>query len=203
MIEQVRQELLTAEIDMRLHPEGFVQVKGLPSGQLHVWHESLPRYADEDTLHDHVWDLRSQVLVGTQVDEDYAFYVEPEADWQQWCVVDLDALYKTQTSCVDSVATDRPGLGGTAIAPAGVYGYVARIRRIEVPAGESYLIPRRMFHRSLAVPGTATLTHKAARLEGEQPRVLAKRGHSPDRSPESPEFGADLLWNAVEEVVFS
>lgn len=205
MIEQVREELLTTEgIELLLHPEGFVQVKGLPSGQLHVWHHDLPRYADADTLHDHVWDLQSYVLLGEQVNEVYAYRVNDGlGDWQLWGVVDLDELCSTQTGCVDAVASDRPGLGGTAIAPLGVNVYVTLARRERIPAGDEYTFGRRLFHRSRAEHGTATLIHKVNRLEGQQPLVAARVGQSPDRSPAAPEFDARFLWDAIAEVVLS
>lgn len=186
-----------------LHPEGFVQLRLDSAGdkKLHVWHPDLPRYADSDTIHDHVWGMTSTVLVGVQMNIEYSMRIAAGGDWQLWGVVDLDQIEPSAAGCVGAVSSDRPGLGGTVIAPLGVYAWVAAQPDHTIFVGEAYTMPSRTLHRSVAVEPTATYMRKYDRLVGQQPLVLARAGASPDRSPEGIRHDVGDLVAAIEEVL--
>jgi hypothetical protein len=176
-----------------LHPEGFAQLKlpvnRVPEGtlKLHVWDPRLPRAADDDTVHDHVWDMESRVLVGRMVNETFSARPTADGDWEMWEVA----------------GDDRPGMGGTTIATTGERVRMVPNLRQTVPAGSGYSMPRFVLHRSLAEGVTATLMQKGARIHGAEPRVAARVGQTPDRTvtggfePPSP----SALWLVISEAI--
>lgn len=184
-----------------LHPEGFVQLRLDEAGdkKLHVWHPDLPRYADPNTIHDHVWGMTSTVLVGEQINLEFVMQIDRGGDWQVWGVVDLADVAASATGCVDGVV--REGLGGTVIAPLGVYARVTVRESRSIKLGEAYSMQSRVLHRSAAMRPTATYMRKYDRLAGQQPIVLAKRGENPDHSGEGARHHVNDLVAVIEEVL--
>lgn len=187
-----------------LHPEGFAQIAlDPPNGdwKVHVWDARLPRLADPDVLHDHIWDMTSTVLCGEQRN---ILFTRPT--WRQLTGLNKTLpgeLYDLYRARPIRHSASQPGAGGKVLEK--MYG----IRLIEQPpvvvkAGETYSMKRFEFHRSEALPGTATLMHKTRRAKRRMPSVCAAPGQSPDnmtspnRRPSiTPEFLADVMLDVL------
>lgn len=166
-------DVYNAGTDPVLHPEGFAQIMLDPpvgDWKLHVWSDRFPRAADPDVVHDHVWNLTSTVLRGTQVNIGYLEDEEQLYPGGKW--YDLYVAQEVRHS--DSQA----GAGGKVLVKEGKTRLIENAPLV-VEQGESYWFPRKRFHKSLAEPGTATLMHKTGRLS-IQPRVAALPGQRPD-----------------------
>lgn len=67
--------------NISLHGLGFIQVQLPAQRRMHVWHPSLPRYAQiDDMMHNHSFDFESQVLVGALNNWSYSLDGATELD---------------------------------------------------------------------------------------------------------------------------
>ncbi|PHS25477.1 MAG: hypothetical protein COA84_07625 [Robiginitomaculum sp.] len=62
----------TTEHAPRFHGNGFIQLYLDKTHRLHIWHPDLPATrAEDDTIHDHRWHMRSNILLGSLVHTTY------------------------------------------------------------------------------------------------------------------------------------
>lgn len=188
--------LSRGEGSIRLHPEGFAQVELDASGdlRLHVWHPAVPRLADRDVVHDHAWDLESEVLAGRVENWVYQVREDEAGDW---------ALWEAERRRSDG-GSGKPGAeGGSLLRDTGRRFWADPTGGQFAAEGMTYRHPALDFHRSVAVGPTATVMRKSGRVGGHTPRVLARLGQSPDRhgDPGRPTATEAELWAAVYEVL--
>jgi hypothetical protein len=160
--------------DPVLHPEGFAQIQLDPpvgNWKLHVWSDHLPRAADVDVVHDHTWRLTSTVLRGKQVN---CLYLEDDEGLFPGGV-NYD-LYVARNEIRHS--NDVSTAGGKQLVRENTVRLI-ETSTLTIAEGDSYTMGARIFHKSLAEPGTVTLMQKSSRRPLE-PRVAALPGQRPD-----------------------
>jgi hypothetical protein len=187
--EALRGALKEGGYDCFLHPLGFffsrLAVRDTTSIRLHYWPANYRRLGTAVTpYHDHVWRLRSCILVGT-LDN---VLIDVEED--QRGIFQLAEI--TQSGAVDDV---RPGDQSATI----------RIRsRSTYVAGDIYDIEPRVFHFTDVPPAQPTVTLVRAEITvSGGPRTLVPvgfGGHAPERKPlaSTPEI-LDEIANLLEK----
>lgn len=169
----------------RVHGNGFIQLDLNDEGttRLHVWHDDIPRQSIATPIHDHVFDLRSTVLLGTLIHEEFLpgtnqfgthriYRAEQEKDTQNTILV--------------------PDEGTVSLYP---------LQRLILGAGSIYSFPANKLHQSNGVGLTATVMDKI-NFFGEygRPRVLVPIGQEPDNEFRRDNHDPETLWPFIEEV---
>jgi hypothetical protein len=135
--------------------------------RVHVWHSSLRRAGIEESglLHDHRFNLYSQVLVGEIRQEEYELitHIDGSGDWQLHEVVHARAV------------NDRHGANdGLMTALPQRYTLDGSVRLVN--AGQAYFFPKRVFHGTfIEDPLVVTLVTKSDQ-EDAPARILAPYG---------------------------
>src|SRR4051812_43978314 len=62
--ELVIDSLRYLNTEPRVHPNGFIQLDLKPGLRLHVWDVQIKAQEPPTPVHDHIFDMRSQVLLG-------------------------------------------------------------------------------------------------------------------------------------------
>lgn len=170
----------------RHHGLGLVQKYVSESVRVHVWHESLDRgvRSEGGAIHDHRFDLVSDVIAGAILNDELEVYKSPGGSWSSWTVIN---------------ASDERGPEPPELLESGLD--VWESHRLTVKAGQAYRLPARVFHCSTPVPSLTrdrcvvtvvtryNLQPSRARiLSVGQPSHAFAEGHLP-----SPELVAEVL----------
>lgn len=180
-------KLLQSGRTPRVHPNGFIQLdlNDEHSMRLHVWPATeLPdRQKTRHPIHDHSFDMVSTVLTGKLINEMLVFLLPTDYP-------DLIPNHQEHRGV-------KIGQEETILKPSGIFGSVTDISREVVLPGQSYRVPAKMFHNSIAEGLTATLMTK---LEGESynPRVLVPVGVHPDNEFRREQTNPKILWEQIE-----
>lgn len=166
-----------------MHPNGFIQVKLKGGGRLHFWHPELPRQEVATPIHDHTFDMSSEVLLGSVTH----VHVVPE--------LDSTGHYKVH------YALPAPGCDAqTDLVPNG-----QRVRAVERPAllvnaGQCYDFPAFEFHRTFDNSAAVSCIHKTAEHVGS-PRVLVPYWAVPDNGFKRDAYDWDFCWRWIQDIV--
>jgi|HubBroStandDraft_1064217.scaffolds.fasta_scaffold145480_1 hypothetical protein len=180
-------KLLRAGRTPRVHPNGFIQLdlNDEHSMRLHVWPVAeLPdRQKTRHPIHDHSFDMVSTVLTGKLINEMLVFLVPTDYP-------DLIPNHQEHRGV-------KIGKEETILKPTGIFGSVTDIGREVILPGQSYRVPAKRFHNSIAEGLTATLMSK---LDGEpyNPRVLVPVGVHPDNDFRREQTKPEILWEQIE-----
>lgn len=178
-------ELRAAGRKPRVHGNGFLQLDLNDEGtrRLHIWHDDLPRQTVATPIHDHVFALRSEVILGTLIHE----VLEPVGAW------DEDATHVTYR------AQQEPGTQNTILVPDAGQVKLKVTQRLILKAGSIYTFPAYELHQTDHRGITATIMEKIkAPLEYGRPRVLVPIGQEPDNEFHRDGFNEEYLWDFVE-----
>lgn len=187
-------QLMSAGRQPRFHGNGFTQ---LPLGsirRLHVWHPSLPPIEGHNaTIHNHVWDMQSRVLLGCLTHRTYSIEQEPHPE-------------SRATHDIYMLGEERPDIS---------QGY-AEIRlsgEYHMAAGSVYIFSQGEWHESDADGLTATLMEKRPVTEfratsllagGHRPLVACPRGEEPvDAFAQEHQPTPEAMWRAIEDVIYN
>lgn len=178
--------LLNAGCVPRAHYNGFVQVDIVPGNEdlrLHVWDPRVPRQRHATPIHDHAFDMRSEVLYGHLRDVLLALHVCDRPTHEVWQVGGRDGL-------------------DTVLAPTGASGRLAPYRTLELVAGDQYTINAFELHESQPQSDVVvTLMTKTHRYADSEPRVLVPCGQQRDTEFRKGGHDIDLLWTIVREAI--
>lgn len=132
--------------------------------RVHVWHPSLRREGIEESglLHDHRFDLYSQVLVGTIDQNEYSLTPNSGGDWQLHEVVHARAA-AGRHGANDGIMTVLPER------------YTRWWRSVDVPPGFAYFFPKREFHGT-QIDGLVVTVVNKTNQEDVPARILAPYG---------------------------
>jgi hypothetical protein len=171
----------------RVHPNGFLQLDLNDEGtrRLHIWDLRLPRQDVRTSIHDHIFDMSSRVLVGILNQVRIIFTLE---HWGHPTHEVYMAQYTERSS--------------SQLMPTGVKVRRTTHRIESVQAGHTYGQTAFSFHDSEpATDVVATIMTKMKRYDGS-PRVMVPVGLEPhnefDRKAAA---DTDLLWTIVEETL--
>jgi hypothetical protein len=169
----------------RFHGNGFVQLPLGGSRRLHVWHPSLPPIEGHNaTIHNHVWDMQSRVLLGCLTHRTY----DVVRDYYSLrCTHDLYQL-----------GEHRPDV------PVGLCTVALR-DEYHMSAGSVYVFGAGRFHESDSEGLTATLMEKrpgTAYLRSERPLVVCPRDEPPvDAFAPDYQPSEYVMWDAIGEAL--
>lgn len=169
----------------RVHGNGFIQLDMNNQGtfRLHVWHKDIPRQVVATPIHDHVFALRSQVMLGTLIHEE----LEPVEDAEG-----NHRIYRAQQEA---------GTQNTILVPDEGTVRLEVEQRLVLGEGSVYTFPAWRLHRTDHIGLTATVMQKVNAPEGYgRPRVLVPVGSEPDNDFHRDGFDPEYLWSYIERV---
>ncbi|MBL4835771.1 MAG: hypothetical protein JKY26_17610 [Pseudomonas sp.] len=169
-----------------LHGLGFIQVQLEADQRLHVWHPELPRRScfEHSAIHNHRFNFVSKVLVGTQINIDYAVTKDPDGSHIRY-------LHEGP----------RTANGGRPWVNDG-FVHINQVRINDIPAGSEYFIWAHHFHRT--EPGgsgkVATLMKKCGESDNGA-HSLCLAGYEPDADFDRFQWSEQQLWEVVQDVL--
>lgn len=178
----------------RVHGNGFIQVDLNDGGtkRLHVWHRDIPRQVTATPIHDHVFNMRSTVLLGTLIHDELRvreLVTNPENGTHR--------IYR---------AVQEEGTQNTTLVPDEGTVVLDVVQHLVLGAGSLYTFPAFKLHTSDHRGLTATVMEKlpAPRARAEsgygRPRVLVPVGAEPDNDFKRDGFNPDMLWPFIAAV---
>lgn len=174
-----------------LHGLGFVQVQLQGNQRLHVWHPELPRRAcfEHSAIHNHRFDFESRVLVGTQINIEFADFPPTSACFHQ----ETHELFLHEGA--------RTACGGRPWVPNGRVD-MRQLRVQPITAGSTYRMKAYDFHRT--EPGgdgkVATILKKG--WEGQKgAQSSCVIGIEPDTDFDRFQWSPAPLWEIVADVM--
>ena len=138
---------LIPHLDWRVHGLGVLQAyitEGDEELRLHIWHPDLCTTQDTGRPHNHRFDLKSHVLVGTMIHEEWHLSEDPDGEWYKWSVVHARAQSKS--------SKDMERLSDVSY-------YVFKSQDTILP-GQTYTFQKGRFHRSIVNGLCVTLVTK-------------------------------------------
>ena len=179
------EELRTSGKRPRVHGNGFIQLDLNDEGtrRLHIWDEDVPRQVVATPIHDHVFALRSSVLMGTLIHEE----LEPIEVGQG-----THKIYRAQ---------QEEGTQNTILVPDDGEVLLKVEQRLCLAEGSIYTFPAWKLHQTDHVGLTATVMNKVnAPSDYGRPRVLVRVGSEPDNDFHRDGFDQEFLWGYIERV---
>lgn len=171
----------------RVHGNGFIQLDLNDEGtkRLHIWDDSVPRQEVATPIHDHVFALRSNVILGTLVHEE----LEPLEDWDYG----THRIYR---------ARQEERTQNTILVPDKGLVQLTVVQHLVLGAGSIYTFPAGKLHQTDHYGLTATVMDKLHAPEDYgRPRVLVPKDSSPDNKFRRDEQDEDLLWDLISTVL--
>lgn len=170
----------------RVHGNGFIQLDLNEDGtsRLHVWHDEIPRQATPTPIHDHVFNLRSTVLTGTLIHEEFLPGKTP---------LGTHRIYR---------AEQEEGTQNTILVPDEGNVNLYTTQRLVLGAGSIYTFAAGKLHLSDHVGLTATVMDKISAPEGYgRPRVLVPVDSEPDNDFHRDGFDPETLWPFIKDAL--
>lgn len=167
--------------DPVIHPNGFIQLWMHDGRRMHFWHPEIPRQKVASPIHDHIFDMWSEVLLGRLV------HTEVET------ILDSDGYYNVWV--VRSTRDSETVLENTG----------RRVRAEYKPsqilmAGDHYAFPAESFHVTRDSNPCVSIITKGKTYPGS-PRVLVPYGTEPDNEFERDAFEPFELEQWMTRVV--
>lgn len=161
-----------------VHPNGFLQLdlSGNRDLRLHIFHNAIPRQTQRTSIHDHIFDMRSTVLLGNLTDLSYEVVADPDGPYE---VHQARAIQCEETN----------------LFPIGQRVRLDEADRRHVKRGEVYELPAFTFHDSRPDPDgfVVTVMRKTKQRVGTA-KVLVPHGVEPDNEFSRLEHDTKLLW---------
>jgi len=173
----------------RLHPNGFIQLDLVPnqSIRLHVWpDEELRAQKTRHPIHDHSFDMTSEILTGGLTNLIYEFQATE---------------YNKQITLYR--AKRLPDSQETILAPAIMKmntGYL-RLRHADIYyPGSKYSLSKFILHDSIPHGLTATMMTKT-RVSDYSPLVAIPKGIEPDNDYRRDSVDPEILWSFISRAI--
>jgi len=134
--------------------------------RVHVWGRALEHEGIKDSglLHDHRFDLTSQVLVGAIVQCEYTLTPSEDGPWALHEVVHARAAAGGAHAPNDGLVTELPGQ------------YTSWTHSIDLRAGDAYSFPRRVFHGTFLQSEYAVTVVTKSNQDATPARIMAPYG---------------------------
>lgn len=184
------EELKSWGVVPRVHPNGFIQLdKPGTEGtvRLHIWPiAELPKQGSLHPVHDHVFDMQSEILKGVMTNRVFDFCEPPDPS----VAVTVHELH------VARYATPHD----STLVPTGDRGVLRLNSQIRIPAGGGYYLPAFALHESLVrVRPTVTLMTKTNIYKPHKPHVAVPVGMRVDNEYSRHAMSEAELWKIIEE----
>lgn len=195
--------------NIRVHPNGFIQLDLIPVAEdwhasyqqghsgatlrLHIWNppdHELPHQETVNEVHTHVFDMHSNVIVGTLEQWRFGFMMGAE---KYLSMIQHD-LYRAVYNKTSDSRLEFTGISGRLI----------DLDQFAVHRGQSYTQQAFTFHDSQPSPHdkcVVTVMEKTEVHKGDA-YVLCRAGEPPDNSYDRAAAASeDFLWSAVEAAI--
>ncbi len=171
----------------RLHGNGFIQLDLDSTRRLHVWHPRTQRAQSVYTpIHDHVFDMRSDVLHGGVVNVVYRAKMNPrEGAYELWGCEPAEGS-NTILRKMRNMRCD-----------------LEEVMRLVVVPGSRYTHEAGVFHTTEPLHAVAvTVMTKINTLPTVQPRVAVPFDTEPDNTHDRHAANEDVLWRLIEHAAY-
>lgn len=177
----------------RVHPNGFIQLdlerdgSRIAKTRLHVWPDGndIPKQDVATVIHDHRFDMSSQVLLGTIEHTLYQVTLTPQTY----------ANFTHEVYMAQYVGKE------SKLYPTGVKVYAQKQFPTFAIDGDDYFQVRYTFHDTKWKELSATVIRKDREDQNYEPRVLVPIGQKPDNSFVRAEAPQELLWSYIDRVL--
>ncbi len=160
----------------RFHGDGMIQLYLSKRVRLHVYHPDFPATVDNALIHDHAWDMYSEVMLGRVPHKTYR--------------MDL-------TASGNMMLHEARGGGGAGLIPR--HQCFLKNTGINIfVAGSSYFFPRHEFHETLVSELSMTRITKS-RIGALPCRVICPNGETPDDAYAEGGPSISDMWDAILE----
>lgn len=167
----------------RLHPNGFIQLDLVPnqSIRLHVWPaEELRAQKTRHPIHDHSFDMESEILTGCLSNLTYEF--QPSEYNKQTTLYRAKRLPDTQETILEPAVTIKANTG-----------YLRLLRADMFLPSSKYRLSKFVLHDSIPHGLTATIMTKT-RLSDYSPLIAVPKGIEPDNDYRRDSIDTEVLW---------
>lgn len=157
--------------------------------RLHVWPDNsddFPRQEVRTSIHDHKFDMASEILIGELRQIRYHFSL----DWEMLEGPTHQIYIARYNTRSDST-----------LEPTGAIVRLERISEEVYEEGDDYEQQASTFHDTECVGLTATLMTKVQEYEFHEPRVMVPIGAEPDNDFKRDNVDVDLLWDKIDEAM--
>jgi hypothetical protein len=166
-----------------IHPNGFIQLKLTNGRRMHFWHPDIPRQKVGSPIHDHVFDMRSSIMLGSLFHREVKILPNVDGYYEIW-----------QAKPIRDTETVLVGTGQRVKAN--------HCTEQELGPGESYEFPAFTFHLTRDPVPAVSMISKLQNYPGK-PRVLVPAGEKPDndftRDSFPNEFIEMFMLSIIEE----
>jgi len=180
------EELRALSAVPRLHPNGFIQLDLTAdwSKRLHVWpDEELRAQKTRHPIHDHSFDMESEILTGCLTNLVYEFQASE---------------YNKQTMLYR--AKRLPDTQETILVPATMKqntGYLRLLRADIYRPSSRYTLHKFVLHDSIPHGLTATIMTKS-RMSDYSPLIAIPKGIEPDNDYRRDRVDTEILWSFIQ-----
>lgn len=174
------------EEEPRVHPNGFIQLNldERHDRRLHVWHPSIPSQGI-NSVHDHVFDMRSRVVAGEMVNRTYLI----TKDWRE----------EFNTHVVWNVEY-APGSFEATLRATEETCFLELDRREVIKAGETYWLPAGVPHVADNSEFCATVMTREKKHK-KTSYVYLPHGHVPTPFTRTDVMPTEQMWQIIWEVL--
>lgn len=167
-----------------IHPNGFIQLKLTGGRRMHFWHPEIPRQKVGSPIHDHIFDMESEILLGKLFHREVFTQPDEQGYYVVWAAVPVRDTETTLESTGVRVRADQGP-------------------EQELKPGDHYFFEAFRYHLTRdAVPAVSVILKKQE-YKDHRPRVLVPAGQKPDnsftRDSFDPEFIEKLIMRVIEE----
>lgn len=181
------QELRERGCVPRVHGNGFIQVDLNKEGtkRLHVWDDDVPRQKVATPIHDHVFNMTSEVILGTLIHE--VLLTHSDSFHGTHKVYRARREEGTQNTTLERV----PGIVR-----------LSTRERLILAEGSVYYFEAGRLHQTDHRGTTATIMEKIDAPAGYgTPRVLVPKGEEPDNEFRRDNHDVRLLWQIIGKAI--
>lgn len=183
MIANIRE---AAQGEPRLHPNGFIQLDLKSGSRLHVWPaQPIPAQKTSHPVHDHVFEMESEVLKGTLENRTYKWV---HCAWQDDASHELYEIVRLRGE--DTILKS--------LWPRMSSGLIRLEMTEMVSEGEMYGLGAGILHESVPHGTVVTLMRKL-KVFGGNPRVAVPVTVQPDNDFRRDQVDPAVLWELIDE----
>ncbi len=171
-------ELMARGEAPRWHGNGFVQLPLNARQRLHVWsNETTPLPENNATTHNHVWGMRSFVLMGALTHETYNVTMDGEGRYDRHMVNSENEFVRVAR--VSAYSTGRYRLA----------------------EGSGYFFPSGSYHTSVAASAMTLIDKEPMPFAPPGPDVLSPHGEEPYNAHGVSKLSVDEMWSIIQRAI--
>lgn len=181
-VKSLISEALLAGNTPIIHPNGFAQLKLCDGRRMHFWHPMIPRQEVKTPIHDHIFDMHSEIIAGSILHCEVSVL---EMEDGYYSIYEAKAVRDAETKLVNT--------GHRCKANHGPWQ--------EFSAGDEYDFPAGSFHETSDRLGPAiSIITKGKEFPEMNPCVLVPADQEPDNAFTRDSFEAIAVIGMIDRV---